>query len=186
MDDDLNDDDGSIWVRTEPTLDGKGFIVTLSLGSDYAVTLTPTRAMAYASTLLAAVADAEYDHAIMRQLTKDGNDEDPAIWRFITDFRKDRPRREGAGLVFEGGVAYRNKLPFIAIKDQGGKGVGQLNPAKARRHALDVLEARIGADLDATYLRMLRADVGLEESVARAAVAQLGEHRLDPLIEIDT
>ena len=174
----MNDDEG-LWIRTEPTLDGKAFVVTLSIDQDFAVTLTPTRALAYASALLAAVADAEYDAAILGQLT--GRRLGLAIAtasQLIVDMRAERPTRTASGLTFVPGVSRRAQHPFI-ILEREGKSIAQLEVSSARRHAMHVLEAPTGADLDAAYLKVLRGQVGLDENVARSVVEDIVHHRVE-------
>lgn len=164
------------WIRTEPTIDGKAFIVTLSIDQDYAVTLTPTRAMGYATALLGAAAEAEYDAAILKQVTTRLGLDDAHAVQLVNDMRADRPPRRGAGLIFEGGVSRRLRHPFITIL-RDGTPIGQMDTPAARRHALHVLEAPAAADLDALYLKVLRSTVMLEEDVARTVVNDIENHR---------
>jgi hypothetical protein len=168
----------SFLINTEPSLDGKTYVVTLSLSDDFALTLTPPRAMAYSNGLLAAVADAEYDHAILRQVTeKLGLDERTAM-ELVADVRKDRPAREAAGLRFVSGVSQRLREPFVQVQGVvSDRPYGQLDAAAARRHALHVIEAVPAADLDAGYYRTLRSLVGVDEGVARQCVEDIGAHR---------
>lgn len=167
---------GSFWIRTEPTIDGSAFVVTLSISEDYAVTLTPARANAYAGTLLAAAADAEYDAAILAQMTGKLALTDETAGQLIVDLRKERTSRIAAGLTFVPGVSQRERHPFIRI-EKDGEGLGQLEVPAARRHALHVLEAVPVADLDAAYLKILRGMVGLDEPRAREVVQDIINHR---------
>lgn len=178
MADPLVDDDGraGFWINTEPTLDGKTYVVTLSVSQDFIVTLTPTRATAYASALLAACAQAEYDAAVFAQVTKRlrlGADEAVLL---VQAMRGDRLPIHASGILFEPGVSERKKHPFVHfLKD--GDHLGQMDVPSARRHALHVLEAPANADLDALYYRVLRGFIGVDEPLARAAVGNIGEHR---------
>lgn len=167
------------WIHTEPTIDGKAYIVTLSLSEDFAVTLTPTRASAYASALLAAVADAEYDHAIFRQITEKLGLGDDVAAQMILDLRRERPLREAAGLTFISGVSARLRHPFVQVNGQDGQEYGQLDAPAGRRHALGVLEAVPTADLDASYYKTLRSLVNLDEGRARQVVEDIGNWRQD-------
>lgn len=164
------------WIRTEPTVDGRAYVVTLSIDQDYAVTLTPTRATQYAMALLDAVAEAEYDAAIFAQLSgKLGLDVETA-GQLVVDMRQERVDHEAAGLMFVPCVSQRKQHPFVAIV-RDGITIGQLDLPAARRHAMHVLEAPTAADLDATYLKILRSTVGLGEERAREVVEDIGNHR---------
>ena len=59
-----------VWIRTEPALDGSGYMVTLSVGEDSIVHLTPERAFTYARTVMAYVFRAD--------LCRDRNGSEPA------------------------------------------------------------------------------------------------------------
>lgn len=164
------------WICTEPTIDGKTYVVTLSMSEDLAFTLTPIRASAYATALLAAVADAEYDHAIFRQITEKVGMAEELAFQLVRDVRNERPQREAAGLKFIPGVSARKRHPFVQVTSNNQE-VGQFDTDSARRHALHVLEAVPAADLDAAYLKVLRATIGLDENRARQIVENVGEFR---------
>lgn len=65
-------DEGAVWIKTEPTVDGEAYVVTLEASDDVAVTLTPTTAARYALSILDAAHRAAYDAAVLRQLTSTG------------------------------------------------------------------------------------------------------------------
>ena len=170
--------DGEIWIKTEPTVFGETYVVSVQFGEDRAVTLTPTRALEYASTVLAHAQRAEYDAAVLKQLRTKGIGDDQAIMSMIVDMRKDRPPVDGeptAPMQLSEGVNAEAK-PFLAIHLDGSKW-GQFEVRQAREHALGVLEAVEAADLDAGYYRILTGAVGLEEGVARAVVNDLASYR---------
>lgn len=171
-------DDEGFWIRSEPTLDGKAFVVTMSLDGDYAVTLTPTRANAYAGALLGAAAEAEYDAAVLRQITERLGLDDDVAGQIVIDLRAERPVRSAAGLTFVPGVSVAKRHPFITI-ERDGEPVGQFDTPSARRHALHVLEAVPGADLDAAYLKVLRGTVGIKEETARQVVEDIVNYRVE-------
>lgn len=163
-------------INTEPSADGKAYVVTLAMSPDFILTLTPVRASAYASALLAACAQAEYDAAVFAQITSRlGLGVDEAVL-LVQAMREDRLVIEASGIVFVGGVSERKKHPYVHfLKD--GELIGQMDVPSARRHALHVLEAPAAADLDALYLRVLRSLIGVPEDVGRSVVANIGEHR---------
>lgn len=162
------------WIRTEPTIDGATYVVTLSVNEDLSFTLTPTRATAYATKLLTAVAQAEYDAAVLHQMVSLGLEAEVAA-QLILDLRGDRVELEAAGLRFDPGVSARAQHPFIHFIWRG-EPIAQMDTPSARRHALHVLEAPAAADLDALYLKVLRGQIGLDEGRARNVVAALADH----------
>lgn len=172
-----NDDErDAFWIRTEPTVDGNAYIVTLSISEDHAVTLTPARANQYAGALLGAVAEAEYDAAIVQQMTDKLSLDMATTAQLIRDMRAERTQKLAAGLTFEPGVSQRKQHPFVMIV-RDGQPIGQLDAPAARRHALHVLEAVPVADLDAAYLKVLRGIVGTPEGTARQVIADIDNYR---------
>lgn len=178
----MTDEPAGFWIRTEPTIDGKAYVVTLSLSDDFSMTLTPIRATAYAGALLAAVAQAEYDHAILRQFREKLGVGDDVAAQMILDVRRDRPRLEAVGLAFIPGVSVRLQHPYIQVNGRDGTEYGQLDAHAGRRHALGVLEAVPAADLDAGYYRALRSLVNLDEARAREVVEDIGAWRQEWMV----
>lgn len=168
------------WIRTEPTIDGSHYIVTVSFTDDFSFTVTPTRATAYTVALLAAVADAEYDHAVLRLAQERLKLDFSTAYLLVRDLRGERPERKAAGLAFEPLVSAEQNVPLVNIKNMTtGDYYTQWSPASCRRHALHVLEAPAAADLDATFYRILRSSVGTEEHVARNVIDDLQHYRLE-------
>ena len=173
------DDQDSIWIKTEPSLDGQTYVVTIEASADRAVTLTPDSALRHAGAVMTAVARAEHDAAVYRQLGKLVPDQ-RAVGELIVDLRADRPELDHAAtepLRIQPGVNQKGKPFLVLFLDD--KPVGQWDPADARHHALGVIEAVAAADLDAGYYRCLRNLVGIDENRARHAVADLINHRLE-------
>jgi hypothetical protein len=169
--------DNVIWIRTTPTPDGNAYVVVLEFDTDTARTLTPDEAMAYARTLLRAIAYAEYDAAVYKQMRKLEVDHS-GIGGLIADIRRDRPPIDPeptAPLVFAPGVNLLGK-PFVTLH-RDGEPIGQWNVRPARRHALGVMQAVAMADMDTLYLRTLTAAVGVDEGLTRQAVSDVGSWR---------
>lgn len=164
-----------IWVRTERTIDGKGWMVTVELDEDHAIVLSPDEVHAYSTALLTACARAEYDAAVIRQLSQRTRVEHAIAT--VQDLRKDRPEWvEIHGWSFAGGVSQKTRKGFITIL-HNGEPHSQIDLEPARGHALHVLDALIVADLDAQYMTHLRSAIGLDEPVAANVVAELAVHR---------
>lgn len=169
--------ESTIWIQTEPSLDGSTYTVTLSLSEDYAVVLTPARARAYAEALLGAAGEAEYDHAILGQLTSGMDMPLEVAAQLVSDIREGRKPRIAAGLEFVPGVGMSSEEAFVEIQRMEGASLLQLSVPASRRHALQVLEAVPAADLDARYYKVLRSTAGVDEQVARKVVGDLQEWR---------
>lgn len=171
-----DDDEKAIWIKTEPSVDGSTYVVSLELGDDRAVVMTPERAMAHASVILAAAQRAEYDAAVVTQM----RDKVPleAIGQLVGDLRKDRPPLDGeaiAPMEVEPAVSAKAH-PFLVVSIAGEEW-GQWAVPAARAHAMNLLEAVQAADLDAAYYRALTGLVGLEEGTARQVIEDLANHR---------
>lgn len=175
----MTEDVDSVWIRSEPTIDGSTYVVTLEVGQDSAITFDRQRATAYALGVLDAAHRAAYDAAVMQQMHKKLGIalEDGA--QLVVDLRKDRPPLSSeatAPIALDPGVTARDQKPFLAISVHG-KRVGQWTVDDAREHALAVLETVVAADLDANYFRALVGIVGIDAGRAQQAVADIANHR---------
>lgn len=170
-----------VWIRTEPTPDDSGYMVTLSVGEDSIVHLTPERAFAHARVLLEHVARAEYDAAIVRQMRKVmGKDPDTmkTIALLIRDVRSDRPPLDDEAtspVRFEPGVNQSHK-GFIAVF-QGDEQLGTWGIKAAKAHAQALIESVENANLDAAYVRALVGIVGIDRQRALNVVHDLANFR---------
>lgn len=167
----------SVWVKTEPTLDGSKYVVTLEASNDVSFAFDPDSAMRYASYVHAMAAYAEYDAAALAQMTlKLALDEGDAV-QFVSSMRADRPTPEHEWpLSLTPGVSMQTKKGFLTIH-VAGEAVGQWDPEDARGHASHVIEAVTVADLDSAYVRLLRGSVGVSDSTARQVVDDLQNYR---------
>lgn len=169
----------AVWIKTEPSVDGSTYVVTIEFDDDHATVLTPRTARDYASAVLEYAQRAEYDGAVVTQLRSLGV-EDQAIMAVVTDLRSDRPPVEGRGILapmkIEPGVNPHGK-GFLKLDLNGNE--GQWEVPEARTHALTVLEAVHAADLDSGYYRALTGLVGLDQGRARQVIADLADHRWD-------
>lgn len=174
-------DDEVMWIRTQPSQDGKRYVVTIEASQDRALTLTPANAMLYAGAVIEIAERAEYDAMVAKQLRSLDVEEDHVL-HMVSDLRNNRTpvnrRIFGGHLNFDGGVSLFTGEPFLTIFVDG-KPAGQLSPLAAKRHALGVIEAVKAAELDEVYYRLLRKNIGLNETVARNVVSDLASLRPD-------
>lgn len=170
-------DESAVWIKTEPSVDGSTYVVTIEFSDDRSIPLTPDTAPRYAMTILQAVARAEYDAAVYKQMS--GIVSDPAsVAQVITDLRQDRPDVDHSvtkPLRIEPGVNNRGE-PFLHVHVDDEL-VGQWTMEGAREHAVTAMEASIVADLDAGFYRALTGIVGLEPARARNVIHDLANHR---------
>jgi hypothetical protein len=167
----------AIWVVSDVAPDGT-YVCTVQAGDDLAVTLDRQRALAYAVALYAAVGYAEYDAAVLKQLTTLGIGEEMAA-HCVADLRADRAPVDDAA------TAPLRFVPLLTAKREpalfvevNGRRISQWTPADGRQHAGHVLDIVAAVDLDAAYFRFLRGPVALAEGRARAVVGSLGEYRI--------
>lgn len=168
------------WVRTEPTLDGKSWMVTLEFDQDKALALAgSTQVFGYVTGVMDACGRAEYDAAVYHQMTDldKGEGSEQRALHIVRDLRQDRPDLPvfNGVLALEPGVNARRE-PFLTLK-WNDEPFAQWETHNARQHAMHILDAFVVADHDAAYLRYLRTNIGLEEGVARAVVAKLADFR---------
>lgn len=164
-------DDRAVWIRTEPSPDGATYLLVLELDADTAVTLTPDAAVTYAAAVTRLGMTAAHDAAVYLSLFDRVHDQ-AAAFQVVRDLRNDRPAVDtGTPLHLTPGLNLKGE-PFLAL-EVNDQAAGQWEVAATLQHAAGVLQALAVADLDAAYYRTLRGMVGLDEPVARAAVADL-------------
>jgi len=169
----------TVWVTTSIPPSAAGYVVTLEASADLARTLTPDESLTYAAGVLAAAARAEYDAAVLAQMTSEklGLPMQVAA-EVIQELRKDRPPLDPAitwPFTFEPGVT-KELHPFIKIIC-GGEPIGQWDVSDARSHAMGVLQSVAVADLDSAYLRALVGSVGLDRNRGMHVVDDLSNYR---------
>lgn len=173
-------EEDSIWIRTEPSVDGSTFMVTVEFGQDRSITLDEQGAFQYAKAILTAVQYAEYDAAVLKQMRElmPGADEQ-TVMQLVVDMRNERPEPDFTGyepFALVPGVSIYSGKGFLTVM-LDGKRAGQWDIPAAREHAMMAIEALIVADLDNTYLKILKGIVGLEDEKSRQVVAQLVRFR---------
>lgn len=169
-------DDSCVWIRTEPDLDGT-YRPVLEIDDDTSYPLTADSAAIYANEILRAAAIAEYEAAVVAQMTKVSGGDATTAAQVVGDLRGDRPDTTPlTPLRLIPGVSAFTGEAFLIVEIRGQQ-VGQWTTAAAREHALFALEAVHVADLDSAYLRWLRSGPAVDEPRARAVVEDLANFR---------
>lgn len=167
----------SVWIKSEPDDTGT-YHLYLELGPDDVVPLGVTEAYGWAREVLSAVAAAEYDAAVMRQIRSLGLPQQGAA-EMVQLMRADRaehvPVSMIPGLALVPGVSAFTGLAFVRL-DRHGRPVGQWEMDDARQHALGVIEALEVTALDSAYLRAL-GHIGIDRGRALQVVTDLVNHR---------
>ncbi|NUS02089.1 MAG: hypothetical protein HOV97_05940 [Nonomuraea sp.] len=170
------EEEGAIMIRTEPTPDGLGWMVTMEITEDHSIALDRDKAIECAWAILGAAAYAEYDASVLAQMTQRVSRE--AAMQLVIDLRADRPDLNWDAmkpLSVRPGVSVAGR-PFLTLL-QDEEPVGEWDLELARKHAMVILEAMIVADLDGAYLRCLKGVVGLSDETARVVVGDLQDFR---------
>jgi hypothetical protein len=172
----FDDQTEGLWISSDPRDDGS-YMVTVSLDGDRTWALTPFKLRRYATGALRAVAEAEYEQAVVAQLLSTGVPLMDAL-QTVAQHRRHRPPNLAAAdcpLHYESGINEQGDA-FLKVM-VGAEQVGQLDPDALRRHALHAYEAEHVADFDAAYRKVLTQVVGLADDEALGAVSGLADHR---------
>lgn len=174
-----SDQSEGLWINTEERPEG-GFYVVVSIGGDRIWRLDADACLNYVLACTMAAQQAEYDAAVLKQMTSLGLEPELVAQMIAKDLRMDRPSVPDAapGLRYAPGVTAQGK-PFLKI-ELDGEGVGQLDLDQLREHSMSVLEAPVAADLDSAYKRALVGLIGLDAGRASNVVADLANHRWKP------
>lgn len=168
---------GSVWLRTEPDIDGT-YRLSLEMTEDESVFLDRQTALAHGSYVLAITGAAEFDAKVYRQLAELTGDPKSAA-QVIGDLRADRALPEPpTRLVLTPGVNSAGR-PFLTVSLAGSPPFGQWELADAREHARAAIEAVHVADYDSGYLRALTGLVGLDQRTARNVIDALSRVQVD-------
>jgi hypothetical protein len=177
-------DDSSFWVESDVAADGQ-YVATARYGN-HIRPLGRTDALEFAEAMLAHYSRADYDAAVLNQLTVKLRLPEDAAVEVVQGLRKDRPPIEDkltAPITVRGGVAkddgpqlpYR---PFLTLAGPDGKVTGQIDVDDAAQIIRHLLEGPVGTDLDNAYFRHLVAVVGIDEhDRARAVINDLQHWR---------
>ena len=167
----------TIWVKTDCATDGT-YIASIEINDDTSVPLTRDSAIRHAMAVLTADQYAQYDAAVIAQLTgKLGLPLDTAA-EAVASLRDDRPPLnpdDTAPLRLVPGVSMTTRQGFVGIW-LGDRQIGQFDADSGAQHASYVLKVAIAADLDGAYHRWLRT-IDISDQRARAVVDDLRDWR---------
>lgn len=165
----------AVWVRTERSPETDEYTVTLSVGEDYARTLTIEAALAYALEVLHGTMIADYAAAITQQMHKLGTvpEATAELLGSLAPFLAARNPTDP--LQFTPAINRANGEPLLQVSFQGTP-LGSWSLGQSREHALGVLEATLAAGLDTAYFHVLTEVIELDNGTASAVVAAVGEH----------
>lgn len=169
---------GSVWVRTVPTPDGAGYMVSVELDDDTARPLSPLDVPAYVRAVVSAASAAEYDAAVFTQLMRTVEMSAVEVAKTVAELRSRRAPLDAtamAPLLLQPAVNPSGK-PFLVLQIRG-RVVGQWTLGDARSHAMGVLEADASRHLDEVYRDWLMNAAGLDPGTAHAVVADLVDVR---------
>lgn len=165
-----------LTVRSDLTFEGV-YVPTVCLDDRHLVTLDRARALRYVASWADAIARAEFDAAVLAQLTGIGVDERNAVLTIVDDLRPDRPPLDDeatAPLRLEPILSVRTKRGQVAMY-VGEEKVHQLDAPAVYDHIAKVLPVVMTCDLDAAYRRYAMAQLNQPAWRAEAMVGDLGE-----------
>lgn len=169
----------TLWVQSDVAPDGTSYMVGFHYGEDRAWSLTRDQAIRHAVAVFAEAERAEHDAATVELLhTKLGMPLETAVAFLVRDIRPDRPPTDQPGpFTVAAGVSRDGGLHGYLRLLLDGEVFGQWRIGDAHHHAGAVLQAVAAVDSDATLYRTLIGVIDLDESRARAVVADIGNHR---------
>jgi hypothetical protein len=165
----------AVWLDTQLQPDGE-YVLTMSIGDDYAVELPVDQALAHAVEVLRNVALADYAQAIRQQMLGLGTDPEGVedlLRALVPRLPMSEPVTE---LVMLPAINRNNGEPMlqIAFRDQL---LGVWTLKEARSHALGVLEATLAARMDTSYRQALIENIDLDGATAAGVINALGKLR---------
>jgi hypothetical protein len=162
-------------VISDRTFDGV-YVPTIAVDDRHLLTLDRDRALLYVAAWAEAIARAEFDAAVLAQLTGIGIDEQMAVAVIVKDLRPDRPPIDTTGtapLRLEPILSVRTKRGQVAAY-LGDEHIIQLDAPTVYDHIAKVLPVVMTCDLDAAYRRFALGQLEQPEWRADAMVDDLG------------
>lgn len=171
-----------VWCRSEMLPLGGGYMLVITYDEHHVLSLTGDEMSAYINGLSAAVARAHYAEAIRSQLTSIGLKME-VIVPFIMDVRDEWPELPSFAGYSLHDVVSAEGLCSVQVR-RGERVIIQMEAPEMASHLLDALTVYAGADLDSSYLRILKGMIGLAEGPASMYVSKLSEHLPESLFTV--
>jgi len=171
------DERDAVWVESDRTPQGI-YRATIHPTPDVSIPLGHAQATVYAEAVVLVCEYADYDAAVIAQLTALGISVEQAAEQ-VAEMRKQRrvpPRAATAPLVFTPVVSASTGRPYVHVYLRG-KALTQWSTDDARGHAMHVLSVAVAATLDRRYHEHLTRVVGLTAEQAATTVHNLRGHR---------
>ena len=83
----------------------------------------------------------------------------------------------GPDVQVQGIVAYKDKQPYVQMR--AGEASWEMTPAKARQHALILLDAAVEAERDAATIAFCEGPMQMSADAAGAFLSEMRNHRKD-------
>lgn len=173
----VDDERAAVWVESDRTQQGI-YRATVHPTPDVSMPLGYKQATAYAEAVVLACEYADYDAAVIAQLTSAGIPAEDAAEQVavLREHRRAVPTDATRPLTFTPIVSYSNRRPYVHVH-LNGEQLSQWDTDEARGHAMHVLSVAVAASLDQRYYEHLTKRVGLSDEQAAAGVHTLREHR---------
>lgn len=166
----------TVWLHTQLQPDGQ-YIVTLSIGEDFARELTLDVALKHAVEVLHIVGLADYAQAVRQQLVSLDINPDSVEELLQTLMPRLSSIPEAVTeLVMLPAINRKNGEPMLQVSFRGSK-LGVWSLQEARSHAMGILETTLAATMDTEYRRVLIDVADLEDGTAAAVINDVGKHR---------
>lgn len=167
-----------ITVATELDPISGVYYPVVQFGPDVIRPLNRQEARDYVTGLAVTLAYAEYDAAVLAQMSDVMSGDLQAAGYMVAELRANRPevdRAATAPFVFLPIVSHRTRKPMVSVVLNGTE-LGMWAPDDVQHHMLAILSGPIHADLDQHYARCLVGQMGIEEPRARNVVMDLGNY----------
>lgn len=167
-----------IWVTSELAPDETAYVATIHLTEDRSYPLSNQAAVEYAMELLRAWGAADYDAAVMAQLTQKLEMPDEVAVRLLQRLRDRRPGPavlKAGPVMLTPGVSVFNRKPFLRCEVDDLK--WQWDAGEIYQHVRHVLEAVSAAEYDGVYRAFLVDELNLEPDRALNVVEDISTFR---------
>lgn len=171
--------EGTVQLCARPSPAGDQYLLTITIGDDWAAQLAGPDATGYAMALIAAATEAEHDAALCSLFRTRGIPDDvlASALGATRDHRSQRPSHLGPlhGIRYAPVVGATTGDPYIHAFADGGPH-WQWTPDQAREHAHGALDVLAAAACDDALLSVLTGECDLPVHTARHVIHDLSNH----------